>query len=157
MPHRVIVRRVGLRGEAMLGLGIIWGLLGIGALLGTGQRAPELALWHTLIPRPLSGALWLASAAVAVLAARFQRWSHAALGVLTVMPMTWLSSYLWGWVMSLVPGPPPGFAGGWYPALFYLVLVAMVVHVAHVPALSPELAVRSAKLGKLRARGGRND
>lgn len=157
MPHRVIVRRVGLRGEAMIGLGIIWGLVGVGILLGTGQRAPELALWHTLIPSYISGGLWLTSAAAAIVAAHWQQWSHAALGILTVMPMVRLTSFMWGWLMSLVPGPPPGYPDGWYSMLFYVVMVAMVIHVAHIPALSPELAVRSAKLGKLRARGGRHD
>lgn len=135
---RVIYRRLGLRGEAMVLLGIIWCLIGVGVVLGAACESGGLL--HTLVPLPLRIAVWVVSGVFAVWAAFFGR-TELALGVLAVAPIVRAVSYLWAWVMWLVPGGPVGVPTGWYAALFYFVMIGLVVLAAHIPAgASPPLS-----------------
>lgn len=128
---RVIYHRLGLRGEAMVLLGIIWCLIGVGVILGVAHESVDLL--HTLVPIPLRLAVWIGPGLYALWAAFFGK-TELALGALAVAPIIRAVSYLWAWVMSLVPGGPDGVPTGWYAALFYFVMIGLVVLAAHIPA-----------------------
>ena len=138
MPHRIIVRRVGLRGEALLGLGIVWILMGVGVSAGLHQPREASGLWHLLLPDGMRAGIWLATGAIAIIAAKWQHLSPTALALLTVAPMIRVTSYLWSWLMALIPGPPSGNFDAWYGCLTQLALLGAVLFVAHVPMMTTD-------------------
>lgn len=143
-PHRVIVRRVGLRGEALTLLGAAWILMGVGVL--TGQHHPQgTDLWHLTIPETIRGWLWIISGLSALIGARCYRLSNIALFLLMLMPMARATSFLWAWIVSVIPGPPAGMPGGWFSAVYHLVMIGFVFFTAHIPATSWREDARQAR------------
>lgn len=136
MPHRVIARRVGLRGELMLILGVIWILVGIGVVTVDPPHTPSV--WHELLPMPLRVGGWVVTGLLAIAGALtaplWPQWSDRAIGLLTIMPLQRVVSYLWSWVMHLWPDPPAGDPDGWYRALYYVLGVLLVWVAARIPA-----------------------
>lgn len=137
MPHRIILRRVGLRGEAMVLLGTVWVLMGLAILTGASSPADDLGLWHLRIAAPLRAASWIVAGLAAIAGAKWPAWSGYALGGLFVGPAIRGSSYLISWLVDLWPGPPDGHAHGWYTAAIMGALIGSVVFVAHIPAPCP--------------------
>ena len=117
-------RRIGRRGIYLLTFASIWFLTGLGTLLGLEFKHPDLI--HLLVEPQTRAALWFLSALCALVAAFVvqDRW---AFGVLCVMPAVRLGSYLWAWTASLIPGEPAGYARGWYSAIFYLLMLVLVL------------------------------
>ena len=138
MPHRIIVRRIGLRGEALLGLGVVWMLLGIGVGEGLHRPPADASLWHLLLPDQLRAGIWIVSGLLAVVASMWQRLSPLALALLVVAPMIRITSYGWAWLMALIPGPPPGHPTAWYVLATQTMLLASVLFAAHVPVAASE-------------------
>jgi len=133
-PVRTILRRhIGVRGQGMILAAAIWGLVGLGAVVSP-LDSPPPSVWHLTIPAVVRVALWWIPALVAVVLAPSDHRSHWGLGVLALPPLVYGLSYLWGWLMDVFPGPPPGDPRGWLSASFYLLMVAFVVLLAHIPA-----------------------
>lgn len=116
----------------MLVLGAVWVLIGVGSAVGAPQHIDSAV--HLLIPASVRVALWVVSGMVAVGTCWSSRASNVGLGGLVIMPMVRLVSYTWAWVQSLIPGDPDGYPDGWYSALFYVVMLALVWVVAAIPA-----------------------
>lgn len=138
----LIHRHVSVRTEGMILAAAIWCLFGVGALVSTTPDPPSVL--HAVLTPWARAALWMATAAVAAFTAPFQRVSNTGLGVLILAPALHLLSYLWAWLMELIPGPPPGDPLGWYSAAFYFMLVMFVILLSHIPAnIRPPLTGRT--------------
>ena len=134
MTMRQMMRRhVGVRAEGMILAAAIWGLVGLGAI-DTPAMPPAPSLLHLLIPTWIRVALWWVPAVAAVVLAPSDRLSRWGLALLTVPSILQGVSYLWAWLMELVPGPPPGDPRGWVSAAYYALMVAFVLLLAHIPA-----------------------
>ncbi len=131
MRH-LIHRHIGVRAEGMILAAGIWCLLGAGIWLGLAPDRP--GAFHTLLPLWLRVAMWVVPAVLAATVAASERWSPYGLALLTIGPTVHLVSYLWAWLMDLIPGPPPGDSGGWYRAGIYAALLALVILLSHIPA-----------------------
>lgn len=132
MLRHLIHRHVGVRAEGMILAAAIWALIGVGVTTGVAPDIPTA--WHLTVPGVWRMLLWLAVAAVAVVTAPSERWSNLGLALLAAPPAIHLLSYLWAWLMALIPGPPPGDPIGWYRAAFHAAMLALVVLLSHVPA-----------------------
>lgn len=132
MRH-LIHRHIGVRAEGMILAAGIWMLIGLGVAVGVAPDGSGAA-FHTTLPIPVRVGLWCGAALIAVITAPLERWSNLGLALLTVAPFIRFCSYLWAWVIDVVPGPPPGDPRGWYSALFYGLMLAFVVLLSHVPA-----------------------
>lgn len=131
--RQLIHRHIGVRAEGMILAAAIWGLVGVGTVTAPPVTAPPSVL-HLLIPVWLRVALWCVPALVAMILAPSDRLSRWGLGLLTIPPIVQGVSYLWAWLMDLVPGPPPGDPRGWLSAAYYALMVAFVLLLAHIPA-----------------------
>ncbi len=116
------------KGWGLLLCALIWGLVGRGVFERV-SSAPNGA-WHLLIPQDVRGGLWFASAAAALLAVWHRPLRPLAMGALVFMPMLRVLSYATGWVVSLIPGDPPGYPAGWYSAAIHAVMVLLVIYIA---------------------------
>lgn len=123
-------RHLGVRGRAMLFCAVLWSFVGLGAIVNSSPPRPST--FHATFPR-LEACLWFAAAVLAVFTSWRRDGSRIGLAALVVPPALRSASYVWAWVMDLVPGPPPGFALGWYTAILYLCMIALVVVVAWIP------------------------
>ena len=127
---------LGIRCSAMVLLGTIWVLMGVGVLTGTSQ--PADGLLFTAIPAPIRGATWVATGLLAVASGLTSYRTSRALSLLVLMPMLRLVSYLLAWVLYLIPGDESWWLGaeserGWYQGLFYLTMIAFVAFAACIP------------------------
>jgi len=116
------------KGYGLLLCAIVWGLIGRGVFQGVSNR-PNSAI-HLLIPTEIRGWMWLAPALLALAAAFVPGLRSWAFVSLNAMPLVQVFSYLWAWLMAVVPGPPPGYAEGWYSAAFHIALIGVVLYVA---------------------------
>lgn len=138
--YRRIAAHLGVRGYALLLCAFIWGNVAAG-IPGSLPNAPD-STFHANLPIPLATAVWGAPAALALAAAI---WRHRlvvwAMGGLMLAPSLWAASYVSAWVMALIPGDPPGYAGGLRAAGFYMAMMAIVGLAAHVrePTRRPRL------------------
>ena len=128
-PPLGIRKRIGRRGIYLLIFASIWFLTGLGTLLDLEFKHPDLI--HLLVGPQTRAALWFLSALCALVAAFVvqDRW---AFGVLCVMPAVRLGSYLWAWTASLIPGGPAGYTRGWYSAIYYLLMLVLVLVTARM-------------------------
>lgn len=130
----LITLRVGLRGWGLALLGVVWALIGVGVAVGASTPPDDASLWHVAIPRWARAATWIVTGVSALILARWSRWSNWGMGVLMIMPMVRLTSYLAAWIVHLVPGEPEGLRFGWYSSAFYIVMIALVVFVTCIPS-----------------------
>lgn len=121
---------MGTRGQLLVWCAIVWALVGLGVALGLGSQDPSLP--HTALPLVIRVGGWWVSAALAVYGVVRRRHLPLVIGALMVMPLQRLASYLWAWVMHVVPGPPPGVPHGWYEGAYYLLMVGIVLITALV-------------------------
>ena len=139
----LIHRHVSVRTEGMVLAAALWCLFGVGALVSATPDPPGSVLHAILMPWGRA-ALWIGTALAATVTAPFVRGSNRGLGLLIVAPALHLLSYLWAWLVELIPGPPPGDPLGWYRATFYFMLVMFVILLSHIPAnIRPPLTGRS--------------
>ncbi len=124
---------IGLRALGLVTLGVLWCLFGIRALT-TPAPAPIPSVVHLLIPAEITGAMWIVSGLAAIVLAPWDRGSDWASALLIVQPGLRLVSYLAGWIVELIPGPPPGDPSGWYFAAIYLIMMLSTRYVSLVPA-----------------------
>ncbi|MCC5781367.1 hypothetical protein CRM73_00090 [Kocuria sp. CCUG 69068] len=122
---------LGTRGQILLWCAAVWVLIGAGIAVGAAP-GPDPALFHTMLPMPVRVGGWWVTSGLAVYAALRKRAVPLAVGALMVMPVQRLASYLWAWVMSVIPGPPPGVPDAWYNAIFYLLAIGLVLIAACV-------------------------
>ncbi len=127
--------RLGLRGAAMLVLGVGWLLISIPA-----QPRPNGA-FLSAVPIAAETVVWVTTALIAIVTAfvpAAQRWGVAGL---TLMPSVRFLSFGGAWVASLLPKPfvdlLPGepFDGSppaWRSAAFYALLLAFVLVIANI-------------------------
>lgn len=106
-------------------LAVTWAVVGAGVVTGTSGDSP--ALVHTLIPGWLRVALWWAPALMALYTLATGRHTTATVTALTIAPAVRVASYLWAWLMYLIPGAPDGLSTGWYAATFHGVMIGLVV------------------------------
>ena len=139
---RRATRALGVRGSGLLLIAVIWTLLAVGILTNPDPHTAQPGTFHGLIHPSVLAAGWLTAAGLALTGSLDRRFgSHRdglALGVATIPPMFYATSYVWAWVVELIPGPPPGFPRGWLSASIYLALVALVWLVASIPDEVPE-------------------
>ena len=131
---RRLTRHLGAHGSGLLLIAAIWLLIGLRLVLDPVALPPST--WHGMIPDPIRLALWWSAALLCIGAAVDRdgpRRDGFALSVAVVPPMIALTSYLWAWVVSLVPGEPIGYPHGWYAASLYAALVGIVWLVAAIP------------------------
>ena len=118
-------------------IGFVWAVIGIG--IATGVSSPESGqgLWHLIIPADVRAVMWLATAALALLAARFDRLAPLALSVAVVPPLIRFTSYGGAWLTHLWPGGAAGHPTGWYSAAFHLSMIGLVALVAAIRSTPP--------------------
>ena len=109
---------------------LVWALVGLGVVEDYGTHDP--AYFHTQLPYVIRVGGWWVTAALGAYGAFTNHHPRLAVSALMVMPLQRLTSYLWAWVMSLIPGAPPGVASAWYPAIYYLLMVGLVLIAAHI-------------------------
>lgn len=109
--------------------GVVWCLVGIGVITGTyvSDGAPHLA-----IPSPIRCLWWIVPGAFAIAAGLTQRHKDAAVGLLMIGPAIRVTSYLYAWIIDLIPGAPDGVAKGWYYASINLIIVVHVIAVTRI-------------------------
>ena len=124
----------GLRCETLILLGLIWILLGAGVIMGVPEARGGLAF--ELIPGDIRGGVWIGTGLFAIMSGLRSKWTNVALGLLNIMPILRLSSYLIAWFDSFVDANLPGsaFNDGWYFASMYLVQVCYILFAARIPA-----------------------
>ena len=125
---KALARRLGVRGFGMVLIGLGWLFIGLGVWQGL-PPAPDGAP-HLLVPAPYRATAWAGSGILALALSTNRDRDHIALMAAVIMPLVRVGSYLWAWIVHLIPGGHPGYASGWYAAIFQAFLVAFVVLVA---------------------------
>ena len=136
---RRITHKLGVHGSGLILIALIWALVAVGSM--TPQRLPGPAgtdphLLHLLIPPLIDATMWLTAAmgcAAAALDRNGPRRDGLALAFAVVPPMIRFTSYVWAWLVSLMPGGPAGYPRGWYVAALFACMVAIVWLVAAIP------------------------
>lgn len=129
-PHNKLDRHLGIRGWILLLCAAAWWLVGLAVVLRA-NRDGDPSLLHLYIPEGLRVVGWWGGAALAIYGAFWKRHLPVVTSVLVIMPIIRVASYLWGWITYLVPGPPMGYANGWYTAVFHLLMIGLVLIAAH--------------------------
>ena len=141
--HRAARRASSHLGAHGLGLCLIagfWALIAIGQLTGTQTPEPGRHLLHQHIPTVAAATLWLTTAMGALASAidrNGPRRDGLALAAAVIPPVIWAVSYLWSWIVSLIPGPPTGSPRGWFAASLYACAIGLVWLVAAIPDEEP--------------------
>lgn len=108
-------------------LGIIWLLSAYGVAVAPQNR---LGLPHELLPEWVRIGLWLVPGLVAVAAAVvWPKLDGTAWGLLNLPIAVVTASFLYGWVVWLLPGSG-GFSAGWRGAAVYAALGLLIYYCA---------------------------
>lgn len=133
---RRLTRKLGVHGSGLVLIAAIWTLVAIAALTLDLPVRDGAMLLHRHIPVVIDATMWL-TAALGCLAAALDRngprRDGLALAFAVVPPVIRFGSYLWSWIVALIPGEPDGTPTGWYSAAIYSCMVAMVWLVAAIP------------------------
>ena len=118
-------RQLGHRGAVLMLCGVLWMMLGLTVF--TDPDWPYAV--HTLIPREVRSALWIASGVTAVIFAWRPPGFSDAWGwtALYVMPAVRVVSFAWAWVDSWVPWGTPGYPDGYQHVLINGSMLAVVL------------------------------
>lgn len=131
--------RLGLRGTAMLILGVGWILLGYSVLDQLAGRPP--GAFHTLFPHWFAVGMWWATGVLALVTAFTEKLDYIGIALLTVMPMirtlsffgAWIFGVLPDWVVEILPGDPiEGSPSAWLSATLSALLLSFVFIVANI-------------------------
>lgn len=106
-------------------LAVTWTLMGVGVATGTAAADPSLV--HTLAPQWLRVTVWVVPAVLATYTLATGRRTTVTVVALSIAPWVRIGSYMWAWVMYLMPGGPAGIPAAWYPASFHAVMFALVI------------------------------
>ena len=131
---RALTKRLGTHGLGLLLIAMLWGLIGVSIFSEPASVYPGLL--HLLIPTPIRATMWLLPASlcfVAALDAKGPRRDGLALVAAVVPVMIRLVSYLWAWMVEIIPGVPDGNPRGWVSASVYACMVGFVALVAAIP------------------------
>jgi hypothetical protein len=134
---RRLTKKLGVHGSGLVLIAIMWTLIGISALSPQpAQPQPGAYLLHQYIPPVITATMWF-TAGLGCLAAALDRngprRDGLALALAVIPPVIRVTSYLWSWGISLIPGDPAGSPRGWYAAALFSCLVALVWLVAAIP------------------------
>lgn len=116
------------KGRGLLLASACWALVGQKVLLGT--EIPLDSTFHQGLPQWVRLVIWFGAAALAFGAAFSNRLRRIAVAALVVGPAMRVLSYLIAWVISIIPGPPPGVASGWYNASVFAIMLGFVFFIA---------------------------
>ncbi|WP_122262247.1 hypothetical protein [Ornithinimicrobium cerasi] len=140
--------RLGRRGGMLLLMAGLWAYVGTGIVIGPVVEVPGLI--HTQWPTWVRVGEWYVAAVFGIVHAWRLR-DTAAWALLLLPPLIRAVSFLWGWVVWLVPGGEAGYPRGLWAAVLYLFMCGTVLLCAGWPDHPPRPAV--AREGE--ARGGR--
>ncbi len=127
---------LGRRGGVLLILGVIWFFIGISTVTDPyAGGSHTLGLFHQMLPSWLRGTLWIGTALLALssawrVAGRRDDWGYMGL---ILMPTVWAMSYLWAWLIHLVPGPPDGDPAGWLGFIVWGTVTILVYTISGWP------------------------
>lgn len=123
--------QLGFRGRALLMLGVVWCLIGLGVV---GEPSTP-GVWHHTWPDWVRIAMWVGCGATAVVFAWRPKGASDAIGwvALYLPPAVRAVSFLVAWSDYLLPLGGAGFARGWVSALIYGAMVAMVTLLSRWP------------------------
>lgn len=108
-------------------LGIIWLLTAYGVAVAPQTR---LGLPHEILPVFIRVGLWLVPGLAAVItAAVWPKLDGTAWGLLNLPIAIYTGSFLYGWVIWLLPGSE-GFSAGWRGAAVYAALGLLIYYCA---------------------------
>lgn len=114
----------------LLVLFIVW--VGVGAGVVTGRSPANPEYLHTLIPDQLRCLWWLIPPVFVLWTSATGRLSTLTLVLLAVGPLIRIGSLAWAWLSAYVPGIPAGDPGAWYPILFHVSMLGLVVLAARL-------------------------
>jgi len=128
--------KIGRRGAVLLILGVIWLFIGISIIADPyagGGRSQ--GLFHEALPTWLRATLWITTALFALSAAwrvagRRDDWGYMAL---ILMPTVRAMSFLWAWLVHLIPGPPDGDPTGWLGFIVWGTVTVLVYTISGWP------------------------
>jgi len=145
-----LTARFGHRGVWLMVMGTIWLVFGLGALFGATGGSDRAWVAHDHIPDQAQAAAWLITGATAIYVGHHGRGRDDWLGhvALYLIPAAWAASFtaayaVWvattilaaiGWVNHTA-----GYERGWYGALIWAVIVAMIRLVSSWANPSPAL------------------
>lgn len=120
-----------IKGGGLALCSFIWALFGLAVVSGAAGNPPGAP--HMGIPAPIRAAMWLAPAALAIVAVWARPLRSPALTLLIAGPLVLASSYLWLWLMFKIPGGAVGRESGWYSAALHAAMIGIVILVACIP------------------------
>lgn len=120
-------RQIGRRGVMLLTFGVLWTVIGAGALSSSGSISPSLI--HEYLPAWLRASLWIACGLLAIAYAFRPPGLSDRVGfaALYIMPAVRVLSYTLAWIDYLVPIGGEGYELGWRFAAIYASMLATVV------------------------------
>lgn len=123
---------LGLRCEAMIFLGVLWILFGVGVL--TGASDPPEDMIFVRFPQEIRAMAWAGTGIGAIVTGWGSSGTSKALGGLMAMPLLRVVSYLWSYILYLIPGVNPGeYPKAWFWGVMYFALMMLVMFVVHIP------------------------
>lgn len=132
--RELLHRYVGVRAEGMVLVAAIWCLIGLQVVLEPPPNPPPPAVLYYMLPSPVRIALWVGSGMIALALSMSVRWSSWGLAALTVAPLERAFSWLWSWVMYLIPEAPAGDPRGWFNGLIWGCVALVPIFLSHIPA-----------------------
>ena len=124
--------RLGLRCEAMILLGILWILIAVGIEAGASNIPADQIL--AVLSTEVRSFLWLATGVFAIISGLLSDGTKWALVGLTIMPTLRIGSYLYSYILYIIPGFQYGeLMHGWYFAVLHSIILMFVMFIAHIP------------------------
>ena len=127
-------RRIGHRGQALLILGLIEVLIGVGSILEPVTRPPGTLVLHELIPAAWYGCAWMVGglfAACFMFADSAKGRDKLGFGLLFIVPSVTSLSFYASWGLHMIG--QPGYTRGWVAGSVYMLINAAVWNAAGWP------------------------
>ena len=109
------------------------------AVAATVPTEVDRGLLHELLPDLVRVALWCSAAIICLLGATLHRWQTIGYAVAVAMPVERAISHLWSFTSWLIPGPPPGDLVGLAWTVIWASLVALIIILSGIPAVTTEV------------------
>ena len=116
------------RTQILLLLGIIWVLIGLGRIIDPTPMMPGAFLLHELIPSWLLGVLWVVPGLIGMYGALRVPPIPGRVGFagMVLAPTILAFSYLFSWIVHILPLGIEGFERGWNGSLIYIAITTLV-------------------------------